>query len=259
MTPSAPAVLDVSELSYRYPDGTAALDGVELTLSGRERVALLGANGAGKTTLALHLNGILLPSRGRVVVDGLPVDDQHLGEVRRRVGMVFQDADAQLCMPTGAEDVAFGPANRGYDRADVARRVEGALERVGASALAPRNPHRLSAGEKRRVALATVLAMDPTVLVLDEPTAGLDPAGRRELIELLSDLELPLLVITHDLLFALEVCPRSVVMSAGKVTVDATTRDLLEDADLLAANRLELPLGIRLASDPGRAVVDRDR
>lgn len=237
-------VLEVDGLAFSYPDGHAALLGADLLMREGEKVALLGPNGAGKTTLAHHLNGILEAHAGAIAVDGLRVEDATLPEVRRRVGLVFQDPDDQLFMPTVAEDVAFGPANLGVRGTALETRVEEALGSVGAGDLASRAPHHLSGGEKRRVALATVLAMEPVLLVLDEPTSGLDPAGRRELIDLLSELAVAQLVITHDLPFALELCPRSVIMDGGRVVADGATGDLLADRTLLESHRLELPFGL---------------
>jgi cobalt/nickel transport system ATP-binding protein len=248
----APAV-DARGLVFDYPDGHRALAGLDLVVDAGERVALLGPNGAGKTTFALHLNGIHLPRSGTVAVDGLAVTDDDLAEVRRRVGLVFQDPDDQLFMPSVRDDVAFGPANLGVAGDDLDRRVAHALELVGAGDLAARAPHHLSGGEKRRVALATVLAMEPAVLVLDEPTAGLDPAGRRELVEVLRTLPQTQLVITHDLPFALELCGRAVIVDGGRVAGDGPTADVLADGALLAAHRLELPYGF----DPRAAVRER--
>ncbi|MGY1710401.1 energy-coupling factor ABC transporter ATP-binding protein [Geodermatophilus sp. SYSU D00758] len=253
MSPSAPPsppgpshpgpALLVEDLAFAYPDGHQALFGVDLRLDPGERVALLGPNGAGKTTLVLHLNGILTAGRGRVAVAGLPVDRNHLQEVRRRVGIVFQDPDDQLFMPTVGEDVAFGPRNLGLPEPEVAARVAAALDQVGMSGAADRPPHHLSFGQRRRVAVATVLSMHPDVLVLDEPSSNLDPAGRRELAEVLEALPVTMLMVTHDLPYALQLCPRSVVLDGGVVVADGPTRDLLADADLLAAHRLELPFG----------------
>lgn len=230
-------------MAFTYPDGHAALDGVDLTVHAGEAVALLGPNGSGKTTLALHLNGIHELQAGRAMISGLPVGGRHLTEIRRRVGMVFQDTDDQLFMPTVGEDVAFGPANLGVRGADLELRVKESLTMVGAAALADRAPHHLSGGERRRVALATVLAMEPDLLVLDEPTSGLDPAGRRELADVLSGLGMTQLLITHDLPFALELCERSVIINRGRIVADGATVDLLSDTELLHRNRLELPLG----------------
>lgn len=241
------ASLEVTGLAYAYPDGRQALFGVDLRMERGERVALLGPNGAGKTTLALHLNGILGGGLGSVRVSGLEVDltdRKVLREVRRRVGIVFQDPDDQLFMPTVRDDVAFGPRNLGLSGTALDERVDDALAVVGMADLGDRPPHHLSLGQRRRSAIATVLAMRPEILVLDEPTSNLDPAGRRELISLLDSLPVTLLVITHDLPFALELCPRTVILAAGRVTADGRTPDLLSDEELLHSNDLELPFGL---------------
>ena len=206
-------VLDVHGLAYAYPDGHQALFGVDLHVHRGERVALLGPNGAGKTTLVLHLNGILTAGAGTVAVSGLPVEKKHLQEIRRRVGIVFQDPDDQLFMASVRQDVAFGPANLGVRGAELDRRVLAALEQVGMAEYADRPPHHLSFGQRRRVAVATVLAMEPEILVLDEPSSNLDPASRRELADILRSLDVTVLMVTHDLPYALELCPRSVVLS----------------------------------------------
>jgi cobalt/nickel transport system ATP-binding protein len=236
-------VLDLQGVAYAYPDGHQALHGVDLHVHQGERVALLGPNGAGKTTLVLHLNGILMPGLGSVTISGLPVAKDNLLEIRRRVGIVFQDPDDQLFMGSVRDDVAFGPMNLGLRGAELDRRVAEALEAVGMAAYADRPPHHLSYGQRRRVAVATVLAMQPEVLVLDEPSSNLDPASRRELAEILKSLDVTVLLVTHDLPYALELCPRSVILSGGVVVADGPTRDLLADQDLMAAHRLELPFG----------------
>lgn len=236
-------MIAVAGLGFVYPDGYRALDGLDLTVSAGERVALLGPNGAGKTTLALHLNGIHEIQEGTVEVSGMAVNGPNLREIRRRVGMVFQDTDDQLFMPTVAEDVGFGPSNLGLRGEELQAQVEEALDQVGAGDLAGRAPHHLSGGERRRVALATVLSMRPDVLVLDEPTGGLDPAGRRDLAEVLATLDVTQLLITHDLPFALELCDRAVIVNGGKVVADDDCVAVLADEAMLAANRLELPLG----------------
>jgi len=246
---SAPS-LEVSGLTYTYPDGTAVLHGVDLHVHPGERVALLGPNGAGKTTLVLHLNGILTPDAGRVSVAGLEVRADTLAEVRRRVGVVFQDPDDQLFMTTVGADVAFGPANYGVRGAELADRVRAALDDVGMADVVDRPPHHLSLGERRRVALATVLAMHPEVLVLDEPSASMDPASRRELADVLVALGITLLMVTHDLPYALELCPRALVMNHGRIVADGPTSELLADGALLAANRLELPFGFDAGAVP---------
>lgn len=236
-------VLDVAGLAYAYPDGHQALFGVNLRIERGERVALLGPNGAGKTTLVLHLNGILQPGAGSVRVGGLTVDKGSVAEVRRRVGIVFQDPDDQLFMPTVRQDVAFGPRNLGVRGAELDRRVEEALAKVGMAEFIDRPPHHLSFGQRRRVAVATVLAMEPEVLVLDEPSSNLDPASRRELAEILRSLDVTVLMVTHDLPYAWELCPRSVILHDGVVAADGPTGELLADHTLLAAHRLELPYG----------------
>lgn len=245
---STPPALLVEDVAFAYPDGHQALFGVDLRVEAGERVALLGPNGAGKTTLVLHLNGILRPGRGAIVVAGLPVSKANVREIRSRVGIVFQDPDDQLFMPTVGEDVAFGPRNLGLPEDEVAARVAEALAQVGMSDAADRPPHHLSFGQRRRVAVATVLSMHPQVLVLDEPSSNLDPAGRRELAEVLESLPVTLLMVTHDLPYALQLCPRSAVLDGGVVVADGPTRELLADAELLRAHRLELPYGF----DPTR-------
>lgn len=242
------ASLDVRDLAYRYPDGNQALFGVNMRVGRGERVAMLGPNGAGKTTLVMHLNGILRAGHGTVEITGMAVADDNLMEIRRRVGIVFQDPDDQLFMPTVRQDVAFGPANLGLRGAELDARVDEALDLVGMREYAERPPHHLSFGQRRRVAVATVLAMRPDILVLDEPSSNLDPAGRRELAEIVRSLDVTILMVTHDLPYALELCPRAMVLSGGVIVADAPTRELLADTDLLAAHRLELPFGF----DPSR-------
>jgi cobalt transport protein ATP-binding subunit len=244
-SPVAPA-LQVEGLTYTYPQGRQALFGVDLRVQPGERVALLGPNGAGKTTLVLHLNGVLSGGSGRIEVAGLAVGRAHLREIRRRVGVVFQDPDDQLFMPTVAEDVAFGPANFGLSGADLDTRVRHALDAVGMAGHADRSPLHLSGGQRRRVALATVLACDPEILVLDEPSANLEPVARRELAEVLLGLPRTMLMVTHDLPYAYQLCPRSVLIDQGVVIADGPTRQILADTELLAAHRLELPFGFRL-------------
>lgn len=236
------SALDVRGLEYRYPDGTVALAGIDLRVEPGERVAVLGPNGAGKTTFVLHLNGVLTGT-GHIEVAGLPLSSRTLREVRRRVGVVFQDPDDQLFMPTVADDVAFGPANFGVTEPELGERVRAALSAVGMAEHADRSPMHLSEGQRRRVALATVLASDPELLVLDEPSANLEPVARRELAEVLLSLDRTMLMVTHDLPYALQLCPRAVLIDNGVVVADGPTRELLADADLLAAHRLELPWG----------------
>jgi cobalt/nickel transport system ATP-binding protein len=241
--PSTEPSLEVEGLAFAYPDGHQALFGVDLRIERGERVALLGPNGAGKTTLVLHLNGVHRAGAGTVRVGGLEVAKPHLQEIRRRVGVVFQDPDDQLFMPTVADDVAFGPANFGVVEPELSLRVKTALDAVGVPDLADRSPMHLSGGQRRRVALATVLACDPEILVLDEPSSNLDPVARRELAEVLLGLGRTMLMVTHDLPYALQLCPRSVVIDEGVVVADGPTRELLADPGLLARHRLELPFG----------------
>jgi cobalt transport protein ATP-binding subunit len=230
--------IEVRQLSFGYPDGFPALRGVDLHIEPGEKVALVGPNGAGKSTLILHLNGILR-GQGEVRVCGLPVADDNLGRIRASVGLVFQDPDDQLFSPSVGEDVAFGPSYMGLPQDEVDRRVQRALTSVGMPDSATRVPHHLSGGEKKRVAIATVLAMEPEILVLDEPTAGLDPRGRRGLIRLLGELPQTMLVATHDLRMVEELFPRTVVMDQGKIVADAPTTALMADRELLAAHGLE--------------------
>lgn len=245
--------LEVAGLAFAYPDGHQALFGVDMTIGRGERVALLGPNGAGKTTLVLHLNGILTGGAGTVTVAGLPVGKKHMAEIRRKVGIVFQDPDDQLFMPTVREDVAFGPAAAGMRGPELEARVGKALSQVGMAEFADRPPHHLSFGQRRRVAVATVLAMEPEILVLDEPSSNLDPASRRELADIMRSLDVTVLMVTHDLPYALELCPRALILSEGVIAADGPTGELLGDADLMGAHRLELPFGF----DPKRAVANR--
>ncbi|MEU1303056.1 energy-coupling factor ABC transporter ATP-binding protein [Streptomyces shenzhenensis] len=253
-TDSIPASLEVSGLAFAYPDGHQALFGVDFAVGRGERVALLGPNGAGKTTLVLHLNGILSGGTGTVTVAGLPVGRKHMAEIRQKVGIVFQDPDDQLFMPTVREDVAFGPAAAGLKGAALQERVRTALEQVGMADFADRPPHHLSFGQRRRVAVATVLAMEPEILVLDEPSSNLDPASRRELADILRALDITVLMVTHDLPYALELCPRSLILSDGVIAADGPTGDVLSDDALMRAHRLELPFGFdpKSVTTPGR-------
>lgn len=236
-----PAAIDVSGVAYRYPDGTAALREIDLAVRRGESVALLGPNGAGKSTLLLHLNGILRPAEGRVAVDGLVIEDSTVRRVRALVGMVFQDPDDQLFMTTLADDVAFGPLNMGLTRAESDARVHEALHAVGLAQETSRPAQHLSFGQRKRAALATVLAMRPSVLVLDEPTSNLDPRARREMIALLTSLDATKIVATHDMDLARRLCTRAVIMDGGCVVADRPTAELMADAALLEAHGLEAP------------------
>lgn len=238
-------MLEVEGLGFSYPDGRQALRGIDLSIAAGERVALLGPNGAGKTTFVLQLNAIL-SGTGSIRIDGLQVAKPNIAEIRRRVGLVFQDPDDQLFMPTVADDVAFGPANLGMRGAELAQRVDASLAAVGMLEERDRAPHHLSFGQRRRVAVATVLAMQPSVLVMDEPSSNLDPAARRELGTILRALDVTFLMVTHDLPYAYELCERAVVIDDGRIAADGPIAQILQDTSLLAAHRLELPVGFSI-------------
>jgi len=227
------AVLEVRDLAYAYPDGTAALARVGFTIAAGERVALLGPTGAGKSTLLQTLNGLLRPAAGSVTVCGMPVTDGNLPEVRRRVGLVFQDPDDQLFLPTLLEDVAFGPLNAGATREDAAARAHAVLDALGLARAHDRAAHHLSGGERRLAALATVLVSEPAVLVLDEPSGDLDARSRRRLCEILAGRREALLVATHDLELVRGLCPRALVLVDGGVAYDGSLDSLLGDRERL--------------------------
>ena len=238
-----PPALELADVRYAYPDGHEALCGISLRVEPGERVAVLGPNGAGKSTLCLQLNGILAPTEGSVSVGGMRVGGKSLKEVRRRVGVVFQDPDDMLFMPTVEQDVAFGPSNLGLSGDEVRKRVERALAAVGMEGVGGRAPHHLSFGQRKRVATAAVLSMEPEVLVLDEPSSNLDPRARREFGEILAGLSQTIVMVTHDLPYAHEICERAVIMDGGRIAADGPTDVILADAGLLAAHDLELPHG----------------
>lgn len=233
-------IISIEDLSFAYPDGHIALQNLNLTLSQGEKVALVGPNGAGKSTLILHLNGIL-KGEGELRVGGLPLTKENLPVIRALVGLVFQNPDDQLFSPTVFEDVAFGPLHMGLPESEVIARVDEALAQVDMSGFGERLSHHLSMGQKKRIAIATVLSMLPQVLVLDEPSAGLDPRARRGLINLMRDLPVSMLVSTHDLRMAEELFPRMVIMDEGQIVADGDTALLLEDETLLEKHGLEKP------------------
>ena len=238
--------LKIDNLSYAYPDGHKALKGIDFSINQGESIAILGPNGAGKTTLILHLNGILGELKGEIEVDGLEYSTENIGKIRKTVGVVFQDPDDQLFMPTVIEDVMFGPKNFGYSNEESETNAVEALKMVGMENFQDRAPHHLSFGQKRKVAIATVLASKPKLLVLDEPASNLDPASRRDLIDILIKLDISIILVTHDLPMALEICERSLVLNEGTIKEDSLTKDILQNKQLMKENRLELPYGFAL-------------
>jgi cobalt/nickel transport system ATP-binding protein len=243
-------LLEFSDVRFRYPDGTEALKGVSFLITHGESVGIVGANGAGKSTVLLHMNGHLLPTAGAVTVGEVPLRKETRAEIRRKVGVVFQNPDDQLFMPTVFDDVAFGPLNLGLPPDRVRGRVHEALRRVNALALVDKAPHHLSGGQKSAVAIATVIAMEPDILVMDEPAASLDPKSRRSVIGLLNSFEHSKIVASHDLDLILDVCARCLVIRDGAIVADGPAAEILSDATLLAENNLELPL--TLQGRPGR-------
>ncbi|HLF74556.1 MAG TPA: ABC transporter ATP-binding protein [Anaerolineales bacterium] len=233
-------IIKVTDLHFAYPDEHVALRGVSFNLCAGEKVALVGPNGAGKSTLMLQLNGIL-EGRGAVEIGGLRLTRDNLPVIRGMVGLVFQNPDDQLFSPTVFEDVAFGPLHMGLPEAEVFARVDAALEAVRMSSYRDRLSHHLSVGEKKRIAIATVLSMQPKILILDEPTAGLDPRARRTLINLLRDLHITMLISTHDMRMVAELFPRTIVMDGGHIVADGMTREILEDEKFLDEHGLEKP------------------
>ena len=236
--------IEITNLKYRYHDGTEALRGISFRVLPGECIALLGPNGSGKSTLLLHLNGLLpekISGDGAVKISGAALAPDNLEKIRRQVGLVFQDPDDQLFCPTVAEDVAFGPQQLGLAESEVAARMEKSLAQTGLAGFGHRATHHLSHGEKRRVCLAGVLACEPAILVLDEPTSDLDPRGRREFKALLREIPATKLIATHDLELAVELCPRAIVLDRGELIADGRTIDLLRDETLMLAHGLECP------------------
>ncbi len=235
-------IIEANDLHFTYPDGTVGLDGISFRISHGESVAVVGENGSGKSTLLLHLSGCLFASKGRLRIGDTYLEQKTLNIVRRTVGMVFQNPDDQLFMPTVFDDVAFGPLNLGLTYLEAERKAMDALKTVGAEHLRNRPPYKLSQGEKRAVSIATVLSMSPDILVMDEPTSSLDPKSRRKLIELLKTFRHSKIIATHDLDMAMDLCERTIVLHQGKVTADGETLKLFQDEGLLNRSSLEKPL-----------------
>ncbi|MBT1072968.1 energy-coupling factor ABC transporter ATP-binding protein [Pelotalea chapellei] len=238
-------IVEVKNLRHVYSDGTVALKDASFRITHGESVGIIGANGAGKSTLLLHLNGYLEPTSGNIRIGDIPLSKGTLPDIRRTVGMVFQDPDDQLFMPTVFDDVAFGPFNLGMAVADVEQRVTEVLELVGANHLRDKPPYNLSGGEKKRVAIATVLSMSPDILVMDEPTNGLDPFARRQLMALIRDFKHTRIFTSHDLDMVLELCERVIVLHEGEVWADGPTLEIFNNEKLLAECRLEKPLSMQ--------------
>ncbi|MBF0407074.1 MAG: ABC transporter ATP-binding protein [Candidatus Riflebacteria bacterium] len=237
-------VIEIENLSYAYPDGTLALSGVAFHANSGESLALVGGNGAGKSTLLMHLNGTFFPKTGTVAICGTNVLQNNLNLVRRKVGMVFQNSDDQLFMPTVFDDVAFGPINLGFSAEEVKNRTLGAIEQVRISHLTNKQVFRLSEGQKKLAAIASVLSMEPEIIVLDEPTSNLDPKSRRNLINLLKKMPQTKIIATHDLEMVIELCERTIIMNDGKISADGLTASLFCDSDLLETNHLEKPISL---------------
>ncbi len=238
-------IIEIENLEYSYPDNTNALRGIDLDIFRGESIGLIGPNGAGKSTLLLHLNGILRKGPGSIEILGMKVEEKNLIRIRQKVAIVFQEPDDQLFMPTVFDDVAFGPINTGYSEEEVRKRVEEALKGVGMTGYEKRCSHHLSLGEKKRISLATVLSMQPEILILDEPTSNLDPRARRHLIELLENLCLTKIVAGHDLELILEICQRVILLDKGRIVTDGETRKLLSNKSLMEYHGLEVPLSLR--------------
>ncbi len=238
-------IIRVRNLEYIYPDGTKALKGIDLDICNHESVGLIGPNGAGKSTLLLHLNGILKGRQGSVEILGMRVEEKNLIKIRQKVAIVFQEPDDQLFMPTVFDDVAFGPINAGYSKEKVREKASKALEGVRMQDYEKRCSHHLSFGEKKRISLATVLSMQPEVLILDEPTSNLDPRARRHLIKLLKNLNLTKIVAGHDLELILDICQRVILLDEGKIVANGGTRKVLSNKSLMESHGLEVPLSLK--------------
>jgi len=249
-------IVEATNLSYAYPDGTRGISEISFRITHGESVTLAGANGAGKSTLLLHLSGCMLPAAGTVRIGDATMTKRSLPQVRRAVGMVFQDPDDQLFMPTVIEDVAFGPLNLGMSEEEAVRKAEEVLRTVGAVHLKDRPPYKLSGGEKRAVSIASVLALSPDILLMDEPSSNLDARSRRRLITLLRSFAHTKIIATHDLDLAFEVCERVILLRDGRIAADGPAADILTDGDLLATCGLEMPLRLQSCPVCGRKKID---
>lgn len=238
-------IVEVQDLSHTYGDGTQAVNGISFRIHHGESVAVVGANGAGKSTLLLHLNGFLTPQTGKIRIGDFYLTKETVQEIRKTVGMIFQNPDDQLFMPTVYDDVAYGPINLGLSPEQVDKRVHDALKQTDSLHLKDRPPYKLSGGEKRTVAIATVLAMTPEILVMDEPSSNLDPRARRTLITLLAGFKHTKIIATHDLDMVLDLCERTIVIKDGRITADGPTLELFQDVDLLAESHLEKPFRLQ--------------
>jgi len=238
-------IIDLQNVHYRYPDGTQALSGISFRIIHGESVGIVGANGAGKSTLLLQISGTLLPTDGSVRIGEIVLSKKTVKEIRKKIGFVFQDPDDQIFMPTVYEDVAFGPLHLGWTLENVEQSAIKALEKVNCLALKDRPPHKLSMGQKRAVSIASVIAMDPDILVMDEPSSNLDPRSRRQLIQLLKTFDHSKIIASHDLDMVLELCERTIILGEGRIAADGTTQELFSDEKLLEENGLEKPLSLQ--------------
>lgn len=233
--------IKIKDLHYSYPDGTRALNGINLEIKGKESIAVIGANGAGKSTLLMNLNGTLLPDSGFIQINDHMITKKNLNDIRKKVGMVFQNTNDQLFMPTVFDDIAFGPLNLGFSQEEVKHIVNNTMINLDITDLKDRPPYKLSSGEQRKVTIATILSMSPDILVFDEPTSNLDIKNRRILINIIKNIDKTLLISSHDLEFLLEVCTRCILIDKGKVIKDGKIRDILSDENLLLSYHMEKP------------------
>ena len=238
--------LQINDLNFSYPDGYEALKNINLEINKGDTLGVLGPNGAGKTTFILHLNGILGNLDDSIYINNLSINEDNLKKIREKVGIVFQDPDDQLFMPTVLEDVMFGPKNFGYTNEEAESKAIEALEKVKMKEFLNKPPHHLSFGQKRKVAIASVIAINPELIVLDEPSSNLDPASRRELIEILKNLDVTIILVTHDLPMALEICDESIILNNGEIKIRDKTYSILTNEKIMKENRLELPFGFAL-------------